>query len=215
MIGAEFAKAKGVNSHMNENEKHLLESAKKGDIEAFEKLIEAHEKKVFNIALRMMGNYEDAMDMAQEAFIRVFKSIGSFKEQSSLSTWIYRIVTNICLDELRKRKNRKVLSIDDNIKSDDGEIKRNIVSDDLTPDEKVERDEIKRMINNAINELSDEHRTAIVLRDIQGFSYKEISEIVNCPEGTVKSRISRARQALKEILMSKRELLKDKYVKEL
>lgn len=200
---------------MNENEKHLLESAKKGDIEAFEKLIEAHEKKVFNIALRMMGNYEDAKDMAQEAFIRVFKSIGSFKEQSSLSTWIYRIITNICLDELRKRKNRKVMSIDDNIKYDDGEIKRDIVSDDLTPEEKVERDEVKRMVSYAINELSDEHRTAIVLRDIQGFSYKEISEIVNCPEGTVKSRISRARQALREILMSKRELLKDKYVKEL
>jgi len=200
---------------MNENEKHLLESAKKGDIEAFEKLIETHEKKVFNIALRMMGNSEDAKDMAQETFIRVYRSLGDFKEQSSLSTWIYRITTNICLDELRKRKNKKVLYIDDNIKSDDGEIKRDIVSDDLTPEEKVERDEIKRMLNSAINDLSDEHRTVIILRDIQGFSYKEISDITNCPEGTVKSRICRARQALKEILVSKRELFKDRYVKEL
>lgn len=197
---------------MSNNEKHLLDRAKAGDTQAFEQLIEDYEKKVFNIALRMMGNYDDAKDMAQESLIKVYKSISSFKEQSSLSTWIYRITTNVCLDELRKRKSRKVVYIDENIKFDDGEAKKEIVSDEITPEEKVERDEIKRMLNSAISELSDEHKTVIVLRDIQGFSYEEISNITKCPQGTVKSRINRARQALKEILMSKRELLKDEYV---
>lgn len=198
---------------MSDNEKLLIDKAKAGDIAAFEQLIECYQRKIYNIALRIVGNYDDANDLAQEVLIRIYKSIGSFKQQSSFSTWIYRITTNVCLDDIRKRKNRKVISLDEEIKLDDGEMKRQIVSDDLLPEDVAEKSEMRKIVNDAINRLSEEHRIVIVLRDIQGFSYEEISQIVKCPEGTVKSRINRARQVLKNILQTKRELLCEEYVK--
>lgn len=198
---------------MSENERVLLEKARNGDVEAFERLIEGYQKRVYNIALRMIGNPEDANDLAQEVFIRIFKSIGSFKEQSAFSTWIYRITTNVCLDELRRRKNRNVISLDEEVQVDDGGMQRQIASDKPQPDQLLEQAEMKRMVLAAINTLKDEHKTAIILRDIQGFSYEEIANIVKCPEGTVKSRINRARQALKEILEKKAELFIEGYVK--
>lgn len=198
---------------MVDNDRILLEKAKSGDINAFEKLVEAYQKKIYNICLRMIGNADDAYDLAQEVLIRIYKSINGFKEQSSLSTWVYRITTNVCLDEIRKRKLKRTVSLDQDIRLDDSEIKREIVSDDPPPDELAEKKEIKKTVASAINLLNEEHRTVIVLRDIQGFSYEEIAKITNCPEGTVKSRINRARQALKIILEKKRELIEDYYVK--
>ena len=198
---------------MSDREKNFLERAKSGDIAAFEQLIESYQRKIFNIALRMLGNYDDAGDLTQEVLIRIYKSIKSFKEQSSFSTWIYRITTNVCLDEIRRRRNRKAISLDEEIKLDDGDMKRQIESDEPSPEETAEAEDLKRIVNDAIARLSEEHRTVIVLRDIQGLSYEEISEVLKCPEGTVKSRINRARQALKNILVSKRELLLDGYVK--
>jgi RNA polymerase sigma-70 factor (ECF subfamily) len=198
---------------MDQNEQSLLEKAKAGDVAAFEELIEAYQKKVFNLALRMIGNADDAADLAQEAFIRIYKAISGFKEQSSFSTWVYRITTNVCLDEIRKRKNRKVISLDEEIHMDDSEMKRQVASDAPRPDETAEREELRRIVNDAINSLPDEQRTAITLRDLHGMSYEEIARILDCPDGTVKSRINRARQALKNLLSSKRELLIEDYVK--
>ncbi len=198
---------------MSDREKGLLERAKAGDIAAFEQLIESYQKKIFNIALRMLGNYDDAGDLSQEVLIRIYKSIGSFKEQSSFSTWIYRITTNVCLDEIRKRKNRKIISLDEEIRLEDGEMKRQIESEEPSPEETAEAKDLKKIVNDAIGKLSEEHRIVIVLRDLQGLSYEEIAEVLKCPEGTVKSRINRGRQALKNILASKRELLLDGYVK--
>lgn len=198
---------------MSENEKLLLAKAKKGDIGAFELLIEKHQKFVFNIALKMIGNYDDASELAQEALIKVFKSIGSFKEEASFSTWVYRITTNVCLDELRKRKNRNITYIDEDIMTEDGEIKREIVDLNPLPDAVAENNELKKAVNAAIMALSEEHRIVVVMRDINGMSYEEIAKAINCPEGTVKSRINRARQTLKEILQKNKELFDEKYVK--
>ena len=198
---------------MSDNEKYLLERAKSGEVEAFERLIEGYQKKVFNIALRMIGNYDDASELAQEVFIKVYKSIRSFKEESSFSTWIYKITSNVCLDEIRKRKNKKVVYLDDDVKLEDGEVRHQIEDDSPSPEALLERKEIKRVVKEAIQSLSEEHRLVIVMRDLQGMSYEEIGKIVKCPEGTVKSRINRARQALKEILKRKRELLNEEYVK--
>lgn len=197
----------------SDNEKTLLKKARNGDIEAFELLVEDYQKKVFNVAYRMMGNSEDANDLVQEALIRIFKSIKNFKEQSSFSTWVYRIVTNVCLDELRRRKNKFTISIDEDIKLEDGNVKRQIESEGPTLEESLESKEIQDIVTKAIEELSNEHKTVIVLRDIQGFSYDEISDIMKCPEGTVKSRINRARKALREILKKQKELLSGYYVK--
>ncbi len=198
---------------MDRNEELLVSKAKAGDVAAFEQLIEAYQKKVYNLALRMTGNQEDAADLAQEAFIRVFRSISGFKEQSSFSTWIYRITTNVCLDEIRKRKNRKVISIDEDIHMDDGEMKRQIVSDDPLPDEMAERAELRNIVNDAINSLPEDQKVVITLRDLNGLSYEEIAQVLGIPGGTVKSRINRARQALRNVLLSRTELLTDDCVK--
>ncbi len=189
---------------MGQNEQLLLEKAKDGDVASFEELIEGYQKKIFNLAYRIIGNYDDAADMAQEALIRIFRSIASFKEQSSFSTWIYRITTNVCLDEIRKRKNKKVISLDEEIRMEDGEMKRQFMSDDIQPDAAAEQKELRTIVSNAINSLPEDQKIVITLRDIQGLSYDEISTVLNCPAGTVKSRINRARQALKNVLSTKR-----------
>ena len=198
---------------MGQNEQLLLEKAKDGDVASFEELIEGYQKKIFNLAYRIIGNYDDAADMAQEALIRIFRSIASFKEQSSFSTWIYRITTNVCLDEIRKRKNKKVISLDEEIRMEDGEMKRQFMSDDIQPDAAAEQKELRTIVSNAINSLPEDQKIVITLRDIQGLSYDEISTVLNCPAGTVKSRINRARQALKNVLSTKRELFDEEYVK--
>ncbi len=204
-----------VIQHMSDNEKRLLELAKAGDISAFEQLVEGYQRRIFNVAFRMLGSYEDANDLTQEVLIRIYKSLKSFKEQSSFLTWVYRITTNVCLDELRKRKKQRVISLDEDIKVEDGEMKRQIESEELSPEEVAENNELSKLVKEAIEELSDEHRLVIVLRDMQGFSYEEIANYLKCPEGTVKSRINRARMALKNILGKKKELLLHEYVKQL
>lgn len=191
---------------MNDIERLLIKKSKSGDVEAFEQLIFDYQKKAYNIALRIMGNQEDAKDMCQEAFIRIFKSIEGFKEQSSFSTWMYRIITNVCLDEIRKRKKSDTISMDSTFETQDGEIHYEIVSEDDTPEEAYIRTEKKRLILKTINELNEEYKTAIVLRDIQGFSYEEIANILCCSIGTVKSRINRGRNILKDKLRTVLEL---------
>lgn len=193
---------------MSELEKLLIGKSKSGDIDAFEKLIGQYEKRAYNIALRIMGNEEDAKDMAQEALIRIYKSIKAFKEQSSFSTWLYRIVTNVCLDELRKRKNVRTVSADGTIETEDGEMHLEVCIDSETPETVYEKRERKELIVNTIGELNEEHRSVIVLRDIQGFSYEEIAAMLDLSLGTVKSRINRARQALKDKLSVRLELSK-------
>lgn len=191
---------------MNDIEKLLIKKSKSGDVEAFEQLIFDYQKKAYNIALRIMGNQEDAKDMCQEAFIRIFKSIEGFKEQSSFSTWMYRIVTNVCLDEIRKKKKNDTVSLDNTFETQNGEVHFETASDEDTPEEAFIRTEKRRIILKEINSLSEEYKTAIVLRDIQGFSYEEIANILCCSIGTVKSRINRGRNILKNRLKTALEL---------
>ncbi|MGI6778698.1 MAG: RNA polymerase sigma factor [Acetivibrionales bacterium] len=124
---------------MSESEKDLLKKSKSGDIEAFERLIEGYQTRVFNIAYRMIRNHDDAADLAQEVFIKVYRYIKNFKEESSFSTWIFRITKNVCLDELRKRKNKHIISLDEEIKLNDGEVVRQIESKDDTPEMLAEK----------------------------------------------------------------------------
>lgn len=191
---------------MSDLEKLLVKKSQSGDVESFELLISSYDKRAYNIAYRIMGNEEDAKDMAQEALLRVFRSIKDFKGQSSFSTWLYRIVTNVCLDELRKRKNEKYISMDSSIQTEEGELHLELCSDKETPEIAYERTEQMELIKNAIRNLSEEYRSVIVLRDIQGFSYEEISNMLDCSLGTVKSRINRARNMLRDKLKSSMEL---------
>jgi RNA polymerase sigma-70 factor (ECF subfamily) len=187
---------------LSSDEKLLLERAKSGDIEAFEKLIMGSEKKVYNIALKMTGSHDDAMDLSQEVFIKVYKSLNKFKEEASFFTWIYRITHNICIDEIRKKKKVVSISLDEEYESDNGNISRQFADNSLGPLEQLEIKEDMVILKKAIVKLSPQHRVALIMRDIQGMTYEQISEILKCPQGTVKSRINRARYELKEIIKS-------------
>lgn len=191
---------------MSDNEALLLKKIKDGDVASFELLIKDYQVYAYNIAYRMMGNEEDAKDAAQEALIKVYKSIQKFKETSSFSTWLYRIVMNTCKDELKKHK-EKVLSLDREMETDDGTMSREIGDESLNPSKIVERNEVSHVVQEAINTLPDANKMVIVLRDIQGLSYEEISQVIKEPVGTVKSRISRGRNQLKKILIEQKHLV--------
>jgi len=161
----------------------------------------------------MIGDYDEASELAQEAFLRAYKSIKNFKGDSLFSTWIYKVTTNVCLDELRRRKNKNIISLDEDVEHDGNEFKRQVKDESPGPESLAERNELKRIVTEAINLLPEDYKVVIVLRDIQGFSYEEISNIIKCPAGTVKSRINRARQALKKILEKSGELIIEDFVK--
>jgi len=184
----------------------LVKRAQKGDMDAFETLVTKYEKKVFSISFRMLSDREEAMDASQEVFIKVFKALSGFKSESKFSTWLYRITTNVCLDLLRKRKDNSAISFDAEFETEDGEMRLDPV--DRTPgvEETIEREELKRLVSEAVMKLPEIHRTMIILRDFNDLSYSEIASAIDCPEGTIKSRISRARKALKDLMLGSREL---------
>lgn len=187
-----------------EDEKKLIKKSISGDVESFEILISRYQKMAYNVAYRIMGNEEDAKDMAQESFIKIFKYIKNFRMDSSFSTWMYRIVMNTCKDELRKKK-LKVISIDKTIDTGDGSMQMDIEDSSRTPEQLLESKETSEEVQNALLQISENNRIVVVLRDIKGFSYSEISEIIDVPVGTIKSRINRGRQELKEILIRRRD----------
>ncbi len=186
-------------------DKVLIRRAKQGDLSAFEELVLRHEKMVYNVALRMMNHSEDAKDLSQEVFLKAYRSIQNFDERSAFSTWLYRITTNTCIDEMRRRKGKHSYSLEEELESEDGSMQRQIADSGDTPEESLLREEKKDEILRALDTLSAEHKAAILLRDVRGLSYEEISEIMELPLGTVKSRISRARSQLKTEILKIRE----------
>ena len=182
---------------MINDEKLLIEKVVKGDIESFEKLIKNYQIYAYNIAYRILGNEEDAKDATQEALIKVYKSINKFKMKSSFSTWLYRIVANTAKDFLKERGAEKY-SIDGDEKSEKAKLE--ISDQSFNPEKIYERNENSKIIQESIEKLPKDSRIALVLRDMQGFTYEEISEIITAPIGTVKSRIARGRSQLKRIL---------------
>ena len=196
---------------MMDAEKKLQETAligrcKQGDIGAFNELVQQYEKRVFNFAYHMSGNYDDAHDVAQEAFIRVFNSIGTFRGDANFTTWLYRIVTNVFLDERKKQKSHMHTSLEDYIELEENTVTRQVEDTGPTPDCLVETNERDTILKHAIQELPEYQRVMVVLYHTQSKSYEEIAQIMKLPIGTVKSRLNRARLALKEKLEPVREL---------
>lgn len=179
-------------------------ACQRGDTEAFAVLVERHQKKMLNIAFRMIGDYDEACDVTQEAFVAAYKSIKKFKAEAKFSTWLYRIVVNYSknsLKQLRGKAKRGNIAIDD----PDGIKKEEICNQSLinnsNPGTQMEKRERDAQVQHCIASLDEEYREVLVLRDIQGFSYEEIKDVLNIPDGTVKSRLSRARNALKDCLV--------------
>lgn len=180
------------------DEKELIRQAKNGDLKAYEDIIGLYEKRVFSTIYYMAKNDNDVEDIAQEVFIKIYKNLNNFKEESSLYTWIYRITVNVCIDELKKRK--KVVYIDEKIDTKDGEVELQLPDDSKSPTDIAEDNELKYRLEKCIKKLPESQRMMIILRDIKGFTYMEIAEIMKMNLGTVKSKINRARAALKELL---------------
>ena len=178
-----------------EQEAAIVRKVLGGDANAFETLVLEYEKNVYNIALRMTGNSEDAADMTQEAFIKAYNSLQSFRGDSKFSVWLYRIVSNVCLDLLRSKNRRPTVSL--SVEDDDGEDTQLDVADEsqspeLLLDRKLTRDSVRR----GLDSLPPDYRQILLLREIQGLSYDEIAQALSLEVGTVKSRIFRARKRL-------------------
>jgi RNA polymerase sigma-70 factor (ECF subfamily) len=175
----------------------------KGDVDAFEALVVKYQKKVFNIAYRMIGNYDEAGEASQEAFLSAYKAIRKFRGESRFSTWLYRIAINHAKNHMRQiatRYHREGLPIDDPVEMGDGQFRGGVPAHEPSIVEELEKREVQAKVQECINLLDAEYREVLVLRDIQGFSYEEIGDILKVPGGTVKSRLFRARDALKDRL---------------
>lgn len=191
----------------------LVEMAQNGDSVAFGKLIETHERLVYNVVYRMLTNHEDAKDISQEVFLKAYRHLGKFDGKASFSTWLYRIAVNTSIDELRKRKGHETISLDKETDSDEGMIKKDYADNSAGVEEQVMAKESMANIKQAMENLSSEHRIIINLRDFQGLSYTEISEITQTSLGTVKSRLARARKALKDLIIEGLEQNKKTFVR--
>ena len=187
-------------------EKAIIERCKRGDLAAFNELVKKYEKQVYNFSYRLTGNYDDANDIAQEAFLRVYNAIGSFRGDASFSTWLFRITTNVFLDERKRARAHPQSSLDEYVELEESSVSRQIEDTSPTPDLVTEGKERAEILQDAIQSLPDYQRAVVTLYHTQQKSYEEIAEIMEQPIGTVKSRLNRARLALKEKLSPLREL---------
>lgn len=177
------------------NERELIARLQKRDEAAFEELIRQYEKKVYTLCFRMCGNSEDAEEAAQDAFLALWRGIDRFRQESSLSTWIYRLATNACIDTLRRRKKQS-----GSVSLDDEELFVDAVDTSPQPQETVEHRETQKLLQEGLSALPEEYRKVLILREIEGLSYTEIAESASIELGTVKSRISRGRLLLRNFL---------------
>jgi RNA polymerase sigma-70 factor, ECF subfamily len=185
------------------NDEELVSLCQKGGLDAFEVLVRRHQKRMFNIAYRMLGDQEEAANTVQDAFLSAYRGIKNFKREAQFSTWLYSIIVNHCrnrLKQLQTQRHHESFSLDDPISTDDGQIQADPASKDPSALEVLEKKDIQEKVQGCISKLEGSFREALILRDIQGFSYEEIGQMLHLPEGTVKSRLFRARDALKDCL---------------
>ena len=185
-----------------QEEREIIEKVLSGDTEAFEALVIEHQNKVYSLALRMVGNEEDARDMAQEAFIRAFNSLTGFRGDSKFSVWLYRLTSNICIDFIRSRAKKRTVSMTwtDEDGDDAGELE--VPDERFSPEAQLERTLTRESVRRGLDSLSPQYREILLLREINGLSYDEIGEALGIEPGTVKSRIFRARKKLCDFLVS-------------
>ncbi len=182
-----------------ETEMQIIRRVLDGRTDDFEALVLENQKKVYNLALKMTGNAEDAYDISQEAFIKAFKALKSFRGDSSFGVWIYRLTSNLCIDFLRREKKRKTSPLV-YINNSDDEQEIEIADVSSEPETLYEKAELRQAINEGLMKLPEDHRQVLVLRELNGLSYSEISQTLKVEIGTVKSRIFRARSNLVKYL---------------
>jgi RNA polymerase sigma-70 factor, ECF subfamily len=178
----------------------LVKACRRGDKEAFRELVERYQRKVISVALGMVHNRDDAIEIAQETFVKAFENLGNFKGESSFYTWLYRIVVNRAIDFQRRERRHPTVALDDRIgtgESYDDILKEERLND---PYHLTQAHEIGDRVSEAINELTPDHKAVILLREVEGLSYDEISRVMQCSKGTVMSRLHYARKKLQKRL---------------
>lgn len=185
-------------------DRDLIDRVKKKQAGAFEQLVRKYQDRVYNLSFRFLREREIAEEVAQDVFVSIYKHIDGFKGEAKFSTWLFRVVANHCHNKskyLRRRRHKLQDSIDVPIETEDGERKRELADDPLlSPEELSTRRNMNEAIQDAISHLDEDHRVIVLLRDVEDLSYEEIGEILGLPEGTVKSRLHRARNELRERL---------------
>lgn len=177
----------------------VIERVKGGDTDAFEALVLDNQKKVYNLALKMTGNDNDALDISQEAFIRAYTGLKGFRVESRFSVWLYRLTYNLCIDFLRKKQREPVSPL--TYTDEEGENADMEIPDmRYEPGSEAEKRELMKDVEKGIDELAPKHREILLMREVTGMSYEEIARTLSLSEGTVKSRLSRARRSLVSIL---------------
>ena len=181
---------------------HLMCQFQEGDETAFKRLLERYQDRILNFILRMVGDVDTATDIAQEVFIRVYLNAGRYLPGSKFAPWLYRIASNLAINELRRRKRWRFFSIDEPVMNDDERNSQYELVDDetLSPEAAVLQHETVAYVEEALDKVPLKYRTPLILREIEGYDYEEISQILNIPRGTVKSRLSRGRTLLQNIL---------------
>ena len=180
-------------------EQELVARAKAGDQQAFEQLVLDNQNRIYSLAVRLTGDREAGSDPAQEAFVKAWQGLPAFQGESSFATWLYRLATNVCIDYLRKQKRRR--QVESEVSLDDEEASWTEPADwSQDPHRQLERSELGRALERGLRALPEQQRQILVLRELSGLSYQEIAEKLDLDLGTVKSRIARARLALRKIL---------------
>jgi RNA polymerase sigma-70 factor (ECF subfamily) len=181
----------------------LVAAAHEGDLSAFETLVARHQKRMLNVAFRIIGDYEDACEVVQDAFISAYRNLKGFRAEAKFTTWLTAITVNLSKNRLKRviiRQKREPVSLDAPIMTNDGEVMPDPPSNEPSVLDRMERRDMKQKVQDCIGELDPDFREVLVLRDLQDFSYDEIGEMLKVAAGTVKSRLFRARESVKDCL---------------
>jgi len=184
----------------HEEDEALVARAQRGEVKAFDELVNRYKQRLYAAAYHMTGNHEDANDLVQDAFIKAYRSLHSFKGQSSFYTWIYRITVNRTINFLKRNKQRDHASLNDmdaSVETDPDYVE---LMSHVTPRREVGLNELQEKLNEAIQKLSEEHRAVVIMHDVQGMTHADIAKVMGCSEGTVRSRLFYARQQLQGLL---------------
>jgi len=176
----------------------LIRKSQNDDLAAFEQLVNLYQQRVYSLSYQLAGNHADAQDLAQEVFIKAYLAIKGFRNEADFGTWLHRITVNLWLNMKRRQNLVPVVSLDEPVQTPEGEVYREVAAAGGDPEQFIEDREFSDCVRLALDELSSDHKAALILRDIEGYSYEEMAAILNCSLGTVKSRLSRARQLLRQ-----------------
>lgn len=178
--------------------KTLVEKSQKKDTEAFARLVEIYQDRVYALSYQLAGNHSDAQDLAQEVFIRAYTNLGGFRNNADFGTWLHRIAVNHWINSQHKQKRMVTVSLDDPFRTGEGEVNRELAATGADPLEAIAGDESRDLVRAALRGLCREYQAVLVLREVEGYSYEEIAAVLCCSAGTVKSRLNRARQSLRQ-----------------